>query len=228
MADDDSWNDPYDNDDDNDTETDWEENNIVANIGFFEYDHSPQFEGQEYDGEEHMEFIMQDNRKYFIGTFVFSKDVALQNGEFVEFEPKLFHGISILAKTFFYFPIKEIITYLKYYTYDSEGSMGNGIIDRYPPNPPPFKIHILQLLLTPVRLNPCEYMATVILKTLWISLIQRHWRSVLKKRREILEKMKTSSFLYRREMSVKYRTTKIPGFIGLMSSYSSSKNNKIK
>ena len=222
MSDDDDWEDPFDNDDDNDTDTDTEwPSDAVQDIAYFEYENENLLEPGE-DADEY-EMKMTEHQKHFIGSYVISRDIVIENNEMVEYEPKLFHGVSILAKTFFRFPINHVLEYLKYYTVESfypEGTEGaEGPEDNRYIGPNQMKIHVLQLFIEPVSREPLQWISTIVLKTFWISLIQRHWRSILKERARNIQKMKGYSYLKKREISVKYRPFHYPRLRGMMSSY---------
>jgi hypothetical protein len=108
---------------------------------------------------------------------------------------------SISPRTFFRYQYYHVLKYLYYYS----------SVRLFQP-----KIEIMKL----VVLEDKTY--SVILKTHWIRLIQRHWRSVLKKRKEIIRgRMKPASLLWR-EVTGKFpRGLNIfPGLIGLMRHYS--------
>ena len=214
---DDNWSDPsWDDDNDSDSEFPPE---IIQDVAYFEYENENLLDVGEDDDE--YERNMADHQKHFIGSYVLSRDIVIENNAMMEYEPKLFHGISIMAKTFFHFPINHILTYLKYYTVESfypEGTVGTaGQI------PNQMKIHVLQLFIQPVSRDPFQWISTVVLKTFWISLIQRHWRSILKERARNIEKMKGYSFLKTRELRGKYRPFHYPRLRGMMSKYNSLK-----
>jgi len=108
---------------------------------------------------------------------------------------------SISPRTFFRYHYYHVLKYLYYYS----------SVRLFQP-----KIEIMKLAI----LSDQTY--SVILKTHWISLIQRHWRSVLKKRKEIIcGRMKPASLLWR-EVTGKFPhgLNVFPGLIGLMRHYS--------
>jgi len=205
---DDNWSDPsWDDDNDSDSEFPPE---IIQDVAIFEYENENILDTDEY--ERHM----SEHQKHFIGSYVLSRDIVIENNQMMEYEPKLFHGISVMAKTFFHFPINHIITYLKYYTVESfypERTEGTVRV------PNQMKIHVLQLFIEPVSREPFQWISTVVLKTFWISLIQRHWRSILKERARNIEKMKGYSYLKMRELRGNYRPFRYPKLRGMMSSY---------
>jgi hypothetical protein len=108
---------------------------------------------------------------------------------------------SISPRTFFRYHYYHVLKYLYYYS----------SVRLFQP-----KIEIMKLAV----LSDQTY--SVILKTHWIRLIQRHWRSVLKKRKEIIRgRMKPASLLWR-EVTGKFPhgLNVFPGLIGLMRHYS--------
>jgi len=204
----DDWEDPFDNDDDNDTDTEYP-SEVVLDVFYYEEENKivdPSLNEKEE--------CMQQHGKHVIGTYVLSRDMVLENDQLVEYEPKLFHGISILSKTFFHFPIENVMCYLKYYTCGAEGTMGYGYENHID-----VKIHILQLCIQTVQDTPFQWVSTVVLKTFWISLLQRHWRKVLRERKERIEKMKSPSYLLMRELNGRKYLNPYPSLYGMLSVY---------
>jgi hypothetical protein len=90
---------------------------------------------------------------------------------------------SISARTFFKYPINIILEYLKSYA----------VI--YVERP---KIHIMKLLIS----DDGSYY--VILKTHWLRLIQRHWKSTYKKRQEMIFKRRSIESMRYFEINGRY------------------------
>jgi len=200
------WEDPFDNDNDNDVDNyNYLPNEFICEIGFFENEHR----NNEEDLDEIM-FIMNDHMKYCLGSHVL---VTNYNNI-----PNLFHGSSILIKTFYQFPFANILSYLRWYTYEQPGSF----IDIKPPLQ--MKLHILQTFINPILQNnnenvAFEFESTVIIKTIWLSLVQRHWKKVFKSQKDIILKMKTIAFLQKREININYIPSSRPVLKGMLSCY---------
>lgn len=196
MSDND-WEDPFDNDDDND-DPNYIDNDIFE-IGFYEYEH-----GDNNPLTNDVEYFMKDHLKYCLGSHVITN---------YDSQSELFHGTSILLKTFYKFPLQNILSYLRWYTYEQEGSF------TFEKPPLQMKLHILQLFITIIQEEPFQFESKVVIKTIWLSLIQRHWKKIIKKRKDILLKMKSNSFLFNREIKPKYIHPLKPSLKGMLSVY---------
>lgn len=86
---------------------------------------------------------------------------------------------SILPRTFYKYELNDILIYLSDYSCS------------YVNNP---KMHIMQL-----HIND-EGVYTVVLKTHWIKIIQRKWKKIIKRRKEILKEMRSLKNLKCREI----------------------------
>jgi hypothetical protein len=108
---------------------------------------------------------------------------------------------SISPGTFFRYNYYHVLKYLYYYS----------SVRLFQP-----KIEIMKLAILP------DQTYSVILKTHWIRLIQRHWRSVLKKRMEIIRGRKNPGAIFWREVTGKFPhgLNVFPGLIGMMRHYS--------
>jgi hypothetical protein len=106
---------------------------------------------------------------------------------------------SISAKMFFRYPYKTILNYLSEYS----------LIETYNP-----KIDILKLIVI-------DDVYTVLKKTYWIKIIQRHWKNVLKDRYNMI--LKRGSILAQRnfEITGKYPfgMRVLPGLNGMLKMY---------
>ena len=110
----------------------------------------------------------------------------------------LLNAISI--KTFYKYSFIHVLKYLYYYS----------LVRLYQPI-----VEIMELYI----LNDGTY--SVVLKTHWIRLIQRHWRKALQIRKQIMKKQMLVRSLYYREIHGRfpYGLNKMPMLIGLMSQY---------
>lgn len=114
---------------------------------------------------------------------------------------KLFLMInSISVRSFYKYSYIHALKYLYYYS----------IVRLYQPRVEIMKLYVL---------NDGTY--SVVLKTHWIRLIQRHWRKALLMRKQIMKKQMHLSSLYHREIYGRfpYGMNIIPMLSGLMSRY---------
>jgi hypothetical protein len=103
---------------------------------------------------------------------------------------------SISPKSFFRFPFHIVKQYLSHYYL-------------------PRKINILKLCVEK------DETYTVILKTYWLRLIQRHWRNVFKKREKIYNLRKSLTALRKMELTGQYLPglRQVPDLRGMLSCY---------
>jgi predicted nucleic-acid-binding protein len=113
---------------------------------------------------------------------------------------------SVTPKSLFKYSYNTVLIYLYNYS----------IIDVKHP-----KIDIFQLYIT-------ENNYTVIVKTHWIRLIQRHWKKVYKTRTDILRKRALSCNHYPQSVFNKYLNNEIPGLRCMLSHYALLNVNKYK
>jgi len=151
-----------------------------------------------YDFEESFDLQEKENDKYYLGMYINIQDVRLMSSGFLVGEtPLTFFGNAISTELFFKYSYSKIIMYLK------------SIImcrNSYP------VVDIMQLKISEDGL----YLA--IIKTYWISLIQRHWKKITRQKKEYMETQKT--FQYIRGNELGKRKPK-PNFslIGMLSMY---------
>jgi hypothetical protein len=107
---------------------------------------------------------------------------------------------TISTKTFYKYSYIYVLKYLYYYS----------LTRLYQPNVEIMKLYIL---------NDGTY--SVVLKTHWIRLIQRHWRKALQIRKQIMKKQMNVRSLYHREIYGRFPNglNKLPMLSGLMSQY---------
>jgi predicted nucleic-acid-binding protein len=113
---------------------------------------------------------------------------------------------SVTPKSMFKYSYEDILKYLHTYS----------II--YVKRP---KIDIFQLYIT-------ENSYTVIVKTHWIRLIQRHWKKVYKTRTDTLRKRALYGNHYPQSVFNKYLNNEIPALRGMLSHYALLNVNKYK
>lgn len=108
--------------------------------------------------------------------------------------------IVISPTTFFRFRYHDILNYLNQYS----------IFDRRQVSP----VDILKLYII-------ENHYTVIIKTYWLRLIQRHWKQVFRQRKRVIQQRKSLTNLRYRELNGRHLmgVNYIPGLYGMLSIY---------
>jgi len=142
---------------------------------------------------------------YYIGYYSCAIDYYLDTNEGyaikvfdpsgVEKTPKLFFGECIHAKTFFHFDFADIVRFLEYC---NRNQYTNNNLLPFEPN---FKVHIMKLYIEQIPIQDFiaeQYLC--VLKTHWISLIQRHWKSVLLARKKYVDYYRNPKHLWQREL----------------------------
>ena len=106
---------------------------------------------------------------------------------------------SISAKSFLKYNQNIVIEYLKYYA---------GFYLKTP------RLHIMQL-----KIDPIDETYNVILKTYWIRLIQRTWKNIYKKRKEVIHSRKQISSILYCKVYGRYKTNEniLPTINGMLS-----------
>lgn len=138
-----------------------------------------------YDFEEEFDQEEKEDGQYFIGIYICMKDVQMWNsgGFLVEDSNKLYLGMAISANLFFDYEYKYVQKYLcsaiQYCPYARNFHL---------------KISIMQLNISE------DGLSLVIVKTYWLKIIQRHWKNIMKKKKEIIEEMKTYKYIQNREL----------------------------
>ena len=159
-----------------------------------------------YDFEEEFDQEEKEDGKYFIGIYICMKDSQMWNSSacIVEDSKKIYLGMAISASLFFRYEYKYVQRYLcsaiQYCPYAIHFHL---------------KVSIMQLNIT----DNGSYLVTV--KTYWLKLIQRHWKNIMKKRKEIINKMNKYNYLQLREIS-KHKKYNIPILKGMLSYYSNN------
>jgi len=157
-----------------------------------------------YDFEEEFEDIEKQDGKYYIGIYIYMNDIP-------ENDKKLFLGMTVSTKLFFKYEHKYVYKYLcsavNYCPYEKYYDL---------------KINILKLHIDDNQL----YLVTV--KTYWLKLIQRHWKNIIKKRKELHVKMSSWINLYWREIrGISPLQKNYPKLQGMLSAYSNKKEKYI-
>jgi hypothetical protein len=120
--------------------------------------------------------------------------------KYIPREHTLLYLNSVSARTFHKYPFQRILGYLELHSL---------IYIRIP------KLHILKLHV----LEDQTY--TVVIKTHWIRLVQRHWRKICRERSEILIKRRRIESLWLTSISHKHivEAHSMPDLVGMMSEY---------
>jgi hypothetical protein len=111
------------------------------------------------------------------------------------------YACGVTSKTFYQFPYRNILKYLFYYS----------IMNVYYPVVDVIQIHIDK-----------DETYISIRKTYWISLIQRHWRKIMKARDDIHKKRRSLYSLIHHEIKGNYPSglNSMPTLAGMLSCYS--------
>lgn len=157
-----------------------------------------------YEFEEEFDLQEKEDKQYFIGIYICMKDMQIMNtGEtLVKDSYNLYLGIAISAKLFFRYEYK----YVQKYLYSTI---------KYCPHAKNYclKTSIMQLNISE------DGLSLVIVKTYWLKIIQRHWKKIMKKRKEIIDRMKMNSYIRIRELG-KNKKEKMPILKGMLYHYS--------
>jgi hypothetical protein len=156
-----------------------------------------------YDFEEEFDLQEKEDEQYFIGIYICMKDNQWLHSE--EGYRKLYLGMAVSAKLFFQYEYKYIQKYLcsaiQYCQYARNYHL---------------KVSIMKLNITE------DGLCLVTVKTYWLKLIQRHWKNIMKRRKEIIERMQKYDYLQQREFG-KNRKEKIEKLKGMLFLYSKKK-----
>jgi len=202
---------------------------IIDEISQYEYYQLSMIDDDGYPIEE------RKDGHYYIGCYSYNMDSYLDTTEgytikVLEKAPKLFFGECIHAKTFFHFDFSDIVRFLEYCNRDQ-------YINNYGllPFEPKVKVHIMKLYIEPVSIYQefsQDFIAEqylCVLKTHWISLVQRHWKSVLLARKKYVDYYRNPKHLWQRELGQRElgrgrglggRGPKVSGLRGMLSCYS--------
>ena len=182
---------------------------------------------------------ISDERKdgnYYIGCYSYTSDCYLNipdeftnrlintSGLFFRLEttPKLLFGECIHAKTFFHFDFADIVRFLNYCNRPIHPNPTESVL----PLENKSRVHILQLCIEPVQITQ-DYIAEqylCVLKTHWISLVQRHWKRVFLARKKYVDYYRNPKHLYSRELGSRLGLgPKVSGLRGMLACYSSKK-----
>lgn len=157
-----------------------------------------------YDFEEEYDLQEKEDEQYFIGIYICMKDNQWFHTE--EENRKLYLGMTVSAKLFFKYEYKYVQKYLC-----------SAI--RYCPHARNYhlKVSIMKLNITD------DGLCLVIVKTYWLKLIQRHWKTVMKIRNNIIRNKMKYEYLKGRELG-KQSIEKIPKLRGMLYLYSKKKH----
>ena len=211
-----------DDDDSSYGENEVDEMYIIDEISQYEYYQAP-VDANGYPNDE------RRDGNYYIGCYSYHMDSYLETTEgytikVLEKAPKLFFGECVCAKTFFHFDFSDIVRFLSYCNRDPFTNPQYTNHNYLLPFEPNFKVHIMKLYIEPVTIYQeliQDFIAEqylCVLKTHWISLIQRHWKRVILARKKYVEYYRNPKHLWQRELGG--RGPKISGLRGMLSCYS--------
>lgn len=163
-----------------------------------------------YEFEEEYDLQEKEDEQYFIGIYICMKDVHIHISNVVNSDSnRLFLGMSVSAKLFFRYEYKYVQRYLcsaiQYCPYARNYHL---------------KVSIMKLNITP------DGLCLVIVKTYWLKIIQRHWKNVMKRRKEIIQHKMNFKYLNDRELGSQSREN-IPKLQGMLYIYSKKKHQCI-
>lgn len=147
--------------------------------------------------EQQFRHAEKNNNNYYIGIAI------LYSSVYSEYTPRLLLSCAVSNKTFFKYKYLDVISYLKKFSTFNHSSP---------------KIHIMKLH----NLNIGNFeIHSVVLKTYWIRIIQRHWKSVIRKRQDIYNKRHHLYNLRYREVHGKHKPglNVLPGLYGMLYMY---------
>lgn len=165
---------------------------------YYDWEEDEMLLNEMYDFEEEFDLQEKENDKYYLGMYMNIEDVRLMSSGFLVGEnPIMFFGNAISAELFFRYKYSQVITYMR------------SIIMCRNMNP---VVDIMQLKISENGL----YLA--IIKTYWISLIQRHWKKIMKQKKEYIELQKNIQYIRKREISHKMKRPRF-SLKGMLSIY---------
>lgn len=159
------------------------------------------------------------NGKYYIGNYCYCMDTFIEGENTVVFEPRLFFGDSVHPATFFRFPFQHILKYLDFGNLHYHSYPHDNTVLSFEITP---KVHVLQVYTKTVQIREGflvnQYLC--VLKTFWISLVQRHWKKVLHERQRYITLYKNPIHQRLREIGSKKRVYLQPVRLqGMLSCY---------
>lgn len=177
----------------------------------------------------------RENGKCYIGCYYYTSDCYLDDpgygyvGQMVGESPKIFFGESITAATFFRYQFQEIVNFLDYCNFHKHVTTNIYENSIMPLAEGPvgfektFKVHILQIDIRPIQIRPDliadQYLC--VLKTFWISLVQRHWKRIFLARKKYVDYYRNPKHQRSRELgSRRCLGPKVSGLRGMLSCYS--------
>ena len=173
----------------------------------FESDEDEMMLNEMYDFEEEFDLQEKENNNHYLGMYMNIQDVRIMSSGFLVGEkPIMFFGNAISTELFFKYKYSHVIKYMK------------SIIMRRNTNP---VIDIMQLKISDDGL----YLA--IIKTYWISLIQRHWKKIMQQKKEYMELQKNIRYIRNREIDYKIKRPRF-SIIGILSKYNTRTRKHVR
>ena len=173
---------------------------------------SPNYDAYDYIYDEDEHHVLEDkiHNKYYIGKCYKFKEELND----IYSSDNIFLSISVSPLTFFRYSYSDIMNYLSIFSSFNCFNYYSNI----------FNINGTQnidIMKTIVIDNENFQMYTVILKTYWLRLIQRHWKNIYKKQRYIIQQRCKIQNMRYREIHGMYpeKITYFPGIKGLLNCY---------
>lgn len=185
----------------NSSESDNDDLSLSNNSILIEFD--------EYSDDEEDEYTIDEihrDEELFLDSEKQNNHYFIGLYKYIRYDNLLLLLNAISAKSFYKYSFIHVLKYLYYYS----------LVRLYQPN-----VEIMKLFV----LNDGTY--SVVLKTHWIRLIQRHWRKALQIRKNMMKKQMHVRSLYYREIHGKFPRglNNMPMLSGLMSQYTICKKS---
>ena len=151
-----------------------------------------------YEVDQEFDYREKNNQEYFIGIYIemnseneLVTDYSNQNQ--IDVCTNLLLGTTVSANLFFMYPFRYIVKYLLAMTcYGPYSRLYN------------INVNIMQLFILK------DEVYSVVIKTYWIKIIQRHWKTVIAKRKKRMEENKKIQSILYRELRGRFPPSNIP------------------
>lgn len=150
----------------------------------------------------HVEAIYRDDSQHFYEEKT-NKQYYIGVCKYIPRRQLILLFNSVSARVFLKHPLRHICDYLERLSIQSTRST---------------KLHIMQLDVLP------DHTYSVIIKTHWLRLVQRHWKKIFRERKEIFKRRMSINCLHHREITGRYKqgNNVLPTIYGMMSMYADS------
>jgi hypothetical protein len=199
----------------------YENSSEYSNTDMLLYSHYD--DSYDYIYEEDEQHILQDkeHNKYYIGHCYKLTTTRINNNDHIENNDNIMLSLSVSLPIFFKYDINEITNYL--ITFGSENTRENSswssfnyqnIFHRRTNR----NIEIMKMN---IIMDGDYPMYTVIIKTHWLRLVQRHWKKIYLQRKNIIKQRGNITNLRYKELTGVYPSNiaYLPNLKGLMKNY---------